>query len=64
MNARNQYLVAALVLATFVTGVGVARAQFGWRYVSAPCDPIGVALSSNQVAVICPNEARVYLKDR
>jgi len=57
-------LIGVAILMVFIFGVGVARAQFGWRFISAPCNPTGVAISSNQVAVICPNEARVYLKDR
>jgi hypothetical protein len=56
--------VAALALATFAAGVAVARAEFGWTRLSAPCAPTGVALNAQEIAVICPDDRTVYLRLR
>lgn len=56
--------IAALALVTFIAGIAVARAQYGWTRIPAPCSPIGLSITGTEVAVICPDDRTVYVKAR
>lgn len=55
--------IATLAIA-FIGGTTIARAAFGWFQYSTPCVPTGVALTANEIAVICPGDQHVYIKTR
>lgn len=63
MIARR-FIVLALACAVFALGMGTARAAFGWIQYSTPCAPTGVSVSANEIAIICPDDSHVYIKQR
>lgn len=60
---RGVLAVVAFIFA-FVAGIAVARAAYGWLQCSTPCVPTGVALTGSEIAVICPGDEHVYIKQR
>ena len=62
MTKRTQVLLLALVC--FMAGITLARADQPWLQYYAPCTPTGVALTNTEIAVICPGDKRVYIKQR
>lgn len=56
--------IVAIALAVFTAGIAVARAQYGWTRIPAPCAPTGVSVTASVIAVVCPDDRTVYLKAR
>lgn len=63
MIARAK-LVIVLAAVAFVLGIATARAAYGWFQYSTPCVPTGVALTGSEIAIICPGDEHVYIKQR
>lgn len=63
---RTTILICAFLFAvlTFAVGFAVARADFGWFQYSTPCVPTAVAMTERHIAVTCPNDRHVYIKER
>lgn len=59
---RLLFLVAALIVC-FIAGGTVARAYYGWRQVSTPCVPTGVAMNGSTIAIICDGDRHVYVQE-
>lgn len=57
-------IVAAALVLCFIAGAGIARAYYGWRQVSTPCAPTGVAMNGTTIAIICDGDQHVYIQDR
>jgi hypothetical protein len=60
----RQIVAVFAFVCVFVAGIAVARASYGWLQYSTPCAPTGVALTGNEIAVICPGDEHVYIKQR
>lgn len=52
------------MLFVFLCGFAVARADFGWFQYSTPCVPTAVAMTDRNIAVTCPDDKHVYIKQR
>jgi hypothetical protein len=57
------FTLAALTIA-FLAGGAIAQAYYGWRQVSTPCTPTGIAMSGATIAIICPGDQHVYVQER
>ena len=57
-------ITAFITCAIFAAGMLAARAQLGWRRIPAPCVPTALAMTPEEIAVTCPNESTIYLKQR
>lgn len=64
MTKRSIISAVALAAFAFFAGAAVARAAYGWFQYSTPCVPTGVALTGSEIAVICPGDQHVYIKQR
>lgn len=58
-------LIAALALVTFIGGIAVASAQYGWTRLTAPCAVASLALNGNEIAVVCRGDrSTILIKQR
>lgn len=55
--------LVALVVA-FLAGGAIAHAFYGWRQISTPCAPTGVAMDGGSIVIICPGDQHVYIQER
>ena len=60
----RRFLAIAGFVCAFFAGIAVARATYGWFQYSTPCVPPGLALTGSDIAVICPGDEHVYIKQR
>lgn len=55
--------LSALALA-FLAGGAIAHAYYGWRQISTPCTPSGIAMDGGKIAIICPGDQHVYVQEQ
>lgn len=60
---RPLLTIAALTVA-LLAGGAIAHAYYGWREITTPCTPTGVAMDGGRIAIICPGDQHVYVQER
>ena len=60
----SRLLALAMLGVAFLASGAIAHAYYGWRQISTPCTPSGIAMSGGTIAIICPGDQHVYVQER